>query len=99
MGVIPHVLSLEVGEVAAHNGDKLCGVLEGVDAHEQGIVSCCDMTKGASLGGIGPFEVPPELCFWAVPARRGEARVAACGPDGYPRDEVCYGAQCRAMRQ
>ncbi len=88
MWVILCVLGLKVREVAAHHGDELHGVLEGVDAHKRGIVSCCDMTKGASLDGIGPYKVPPELCFRAVPPCRCEARVAARSPDGNAWDEV-----------
>jgi hypothetical protein len=66
MWVFPHVLGLEVREVAAHHGDQLRGVLKGVDAHERWVMTCLDVTKGASFDRMGPLEEPPELCFGAV---------------------------------
>ena len=88
MWVDPRILGLEVGKVASHHGDELRGVLEGVDADERSVATCFDMMQGASLDGLGPFDVPPEFGFRAVTTARCEARVTACSPNGSARDEV-----------
>ncbi len=67
MWVVSRVLGLEVGQMAAHHGDELRCILEGVDAHERRVVTCLDVTKGASLDGMGPFKVAPELYLGQYP--------------------------------
>lgn len=83
---------LQVVQVTAHHCDELCGVLERVDADEGGVIPSSDEPESASADFGGPFEIPPELGFWAVTSGCGQAGVAACDTEWNARDEICDGA-------
>lgn len=69
--------------------DELCGILERVDSDEQGVTACCDVSNGVGLYCCGPFKVPPESCFRAMPTCGCKARAAMRNAKGDARDEVC----------